>query len=150
VGLALLGTVFGQRLSEELPTQLVAAGVPSQFVSQFGGGNTAGAEKLIVVGQDLGTTILAGVPEQFRALVEPLIPNIVAGIHQAFTLAVTSVFLVGVGTTILAFLAALAMKEIPLRSTMGPGPKPAHDPSKAELRAEAGSPARQTPVPLPE
>ncbi|HUQ43552.1 MAG TPA: MDR family MFS transporter [Candidatus Limnocylindria bacterium] len=148
VGLALLGTVFGSRLSEELPTQLVAAGVPQQFVSQFGGGNVAGAEKLIVVGQDLGASILAGVPEQFRAVVEPLIPNIILGIHQAFTIAVTSVFFVGIVTTVLAFVAALAMKEIPLRTTMGHGPSAAPDATKDGKRSEPV--ARPQPVALPE
>src|SRR6476646_7748850 len=78
IGLALLGTVFGQRLTAELPGQLVTAGVPQQFVSQFSSG-TGNSEGLIQVGKDLGASILAGVPAQFRSIVEPLIPNIVHG-----------------------------------------------------------------------
>ena len=130
VGLALLGTVLGQRLTEELPDRLVAAGVPAQFVGQFAG-NAGGAEKLIVVGQDLGTTILAAVPAPARAIVEPLIPNIVQGIHEAFTIAMTSTFLIGVATTVAAFVAALAMRELPLRTTSGHGQSAA-----SELRPE--------------
>jgi EmrB/QacA subfamily drug resistance transporter len=127
IGLALLGTAFGQRLTEELPGQLVSAGVPAQLVSQFGGAG-GNAESFIVVGTDLGTSILASVPAQFRAVVEPLIPNIVAGIHQAYSIAVASIFQIGVITTIAALLAALVMRELPLRTTASHGQSAARDP----------------------
>ena len=48
--------------------------------------------------------------------IEPLIPSIVSGIHQAVSISIGEVFLIGVFTTIAAGVAALAMKEIPLRS----------------------------------
>ena len=135
VGLALLGTVLGQRLTEELPGRLVAAGVPAQLVGQFAG-NAGGAEQLIVVGEDLGATILAAVPAPARAIVEPLIPHIVQGIHEAFTIAMTSTFLIGVATTVAAFVAALAMRELPLRTTSGHGQSAARDPGPEGQRAE--------------
>jgi EmrB/QacA subfamily drug resistance transporter len=144
VGLALLGTVLGQRLTEELPGRLVEAGVPAQFVGQFAG-NAGGAERLIVVGQDLGATILAAVPAPARDLVAPLIPEIVLAIHQAFTAAMTSTFLIGVATTIAAFVAALALRELPLRSTAGPGLRAARDP-RPEVRSAAPVP-RTVPAP---
>ena len=127
VGLAITGTVFGSRLVEELPTQLTAAGVPQQAVDQFAGQSTAALDNLIGVGGDLGAQILASVPAAFQEAVRPLIPAIVQGIHQAFTLAVSSTFQIGVVTTILALVAALAMRELPLRSSVGPArePKPA-------------------------
>ncbi len=132
IGLALLGTAFGQRLTEELPGQLAAAGVPTQFVDQFvsAGGNSEG---LIVVGQDLGTSILAGIPAAIRPIVEPLIPNIVTGIYQAYSIAVGSIFQIGMFTTIAALLAALVMRELPLRTTMG------HGPTAAPAEAAAGA-----------
>ena len=120
IGLALLGTAFGQRLTEELPGQLVSAGVPPQVVSQFGGAG-GNAESFIVVGKDLGASILASVPAQFRSVVEPIIPNIVAGIHQAYSIAVASIFQIGMVTTIAALLVAFLMKELPLRKSTGPG-----------------------------
>jgi hypothetical protein len=123
IGLALLGTAFGQRLTAELPGQLTAAGVPAQLVGQFGA-NAGASEKFIEVGKDLGTTILAGVPAQFRSVVEPLIPNIIHGFYSAYSIAVSSIFGIGVITTVLALLAALVMRELPLRTTMGPGPGP--------------------------
>ncbi|MEO5885147.1 MAG: hypothetical protein ABIQ58_06500, partial [Candidatus Limnocylindrales bacterium] len=57
--------------------------------------------------------------------VKPLIPAIVQGIHEAFSIAVSSSFQIGVVTTVLALAAALAMKELPLRSTTGPAPEAA-------------------------
>lgn len=120
VGLALLGTVFGNRLSEEIGPQILAAGVPQQMVDQFTGSQGGGqASDLLHVGGDLGATILAGVPEAFRPMVEPIIPNIVFGIHQALSLAVSNVFLIGAGTTIAALVVSVFIRQIPLRSTMG-------------------------------
>ena len=147
VGLALLGTVFATRLTDEIAPQMVAAGVPPQVVSQFanqpGGGS---AMDLLRVGGDLGQTLLAQVPEQFRPLVEPLIPNIVFGINQAFSLAVDEVFLIGAATTVVALLVAAFMRELPLRKTMGirspvPGAGPGAGPATGEDEGEPGAPA---------
>jgi len=121
VGLAITGTVFGTRLIEEIPVQLTAAGLPPQAVSLFSNAGTGAMDNLVGVGGDLGTQILALVPEAFRSATEPLIPNIVGGIHEAFTIAVTATFQIGIVTTALAFIAALALKEIPLRTTLGEG-----------------------------
>ena len=147
VGLALLGTVFATRLTDEIAPQMVAAGVPPQVVSQFadqpGGGS---AMDLLRVGGDLGQTLLAQVPEQFRPLVEPLIPNIVFGINQAFSLAVDQVFLIGAATTVVALLVAAFMRELPLRTTMGTrspvaAAVPSAGPATGEDEGEPGAPA---------
>lgn len=120
VGLALLGTVFANRLAAEIGPQSVAAGVPQQLVDQFTAQNQGGAaEGLIQVGTDLGTAILAQVPPQFQEVVKPIIPNLVRGIHQAFSVAIGEVFLIGAGSTVLALVATLAIRELPLRATMG-------------------------------
>jgi len=119
VGLTVAGTIFASKLIEEIPTQLVASGVPQQFVDQFQAqsGGTGGALSNLTGTGDLGQAILAQVPDQFKAVVEPLIPNIVAGIHEAFSLAVASTFWIGIGGAAIAALAVLFLKEIPMRST---------------------------------
>ena len=120
VGLALLGTVFGTRLADEIGPQMSNAGVPSQLVAQFGaatGGSSAAS--FFEVGKDQATSLLEKVPQQFQAVVQPLVPNILDGLHQAFSLAVGEVFLIGVGTTVAALLVSLVMEELPLRTTMG-------------------------------
>ena len=43
-------------------------------------------------------------PEQARALVEPMIPAIVSGIHTAFSIATGATFVVGIATALLAAL----------------------------------------------
>jgi EmrB/QacA subfamily drug resistance transporter len=120
IGLALLGTVFGNRLAAEIQPQMLAAGVPAQLVSQFGaatGGSSASS--FFEVGKDQGASLLEKVPQQFRPIVEPLVPNILNGLHQAFSVAVDEVFLIGVAMTIGALVVSFAMKELPLRSTHG-------------------------------
>ncbi|MGI8929482.1 MAG: MDR family MFS transporter [Candidatus Limnocylindrales bacterium] len=117
VGLTIAGTIFASRITEEIPRQLVSAGVPAQFVDQFqqaGGGG--GALDLTGTG-DLGARILASVPDEFKGLVEPLIPNIVAGIHEAFSLAIGSMVWIGIAGAIIAAIAVLFLKETPMRTT---------------------------------
>jgi len=135
IGLAITGTVFGSRLVEELPTQLAAAGVPPQVVGQFAGQGSAALDDLVGVGTDLGAQILASVPAAFQDAIKPLIPAIVQGIHESFSIAIASIFQIGVVTTVLALLAALVMKELPLRSTSGPAP----DADQAEAPRGAGA-----------
>jgi EmrB/QacA subfamily drug resistance transporter len=143
VGLAVTGTIFGTRLIEELPGQLTAAGVPAQAVSQVSGAGTNALDNLVGVGGNLGDQILATVPQAFRALVEPMIPMIVDGIHSAFTIGVTAAFQLGVVTTILAVGAALFLHEIPLRTHTGEAPVSAPTTLAADARAPrlTGSPS---------
>jgi len=122
IGLALLGTVFGNRLVAEIPGQLLAAGVPQQVVTQFASGGDQGTS-LVQVGKDLGQSILEGLPAAAKPFVEPLIPNIVLGIHESFSVAVGSIFQIGVVTTVVALAVAFFMREIPLRTHHGPAPE---------------------------
>jgi len=108
VGLAITGTIFGTTLLEETPKQLVAAGVPEQFATQFASGDSGSFNDLTNVG-DLGASILANVPEQARPLVEPLIPAIVNGIHVAFSIATSATFMIGIATSLLAALVVLVL-----------------------------------------
>ncbi len=103
IGLAITGTIFGSTLLEETPEQLVEAGVPPQFADQFASADASQFNDLTGVG-DLGASILAQVPEQFQATVEPLIPAIVEGIHTAFSIATGATFVVGIVTALIAAL----------------------------------------------
>ncbi|HEX6128308.1 MAG TPA: MDR family MFS transporter, partial [Candidatus Limnocylindria bacterium] len=91
VGLAIVGSIFGSVFVDEVPRQLVANGVPQQFADGFAQGGAGSLNEIGGVG-DLGAAILAQVPEQFRPMVEPLIPGIVAGIYEAFSLATAATF----------------------------------------------------------
>ncbi|MEP6681154.1 MAG: MDR family MFS transporter [Chloroflexota bacterium] len=108
VGLAITGSIFGSVLLDEVPKQLTAAGVPAQFATQFTSGGASSFNSLTGVG-DLGAKILAQVPPAFRPQVEPVIPAIVSGIHEAFSLATASTFVVGIITALLAALIVLVV-----------------------------------------
>jgi len=117
VALAFVGTIFATAFQNDLLPQMSAAGVPAQIIQGFGqngGGFDTG--NLTAVG-DLGTAIIASVPPQFQAVVQPYIANIVQGIHGAFSLAVAQTFYLGVFGAVVAVIAALAIKELPLRKT---------------------------------
>jgi MFS family permease len=125
VALAIVGTIFGATFTEQLAPQLAAAGVPAQVVQGFTQASGAGAldfNQLTGVG-DLGATILASVPAEARPFIEPYIGNIVAGIHQAFSLGVAQTFWIGVFGAIVAALAAVGMRELTLRSSNAPAPE---------------------------
>jgi EmrB/QacA subfamily drug resistance transporter len=145
VGLAITGTIFGSTLLEETPAQLTRAGVPAQFADQFASADASQFNELTSVG-DLGASILAQVPEQFRATVEPMIPAIVSGIHTAFSIATGATFVVGIVTALLAALVVAVVMpagRIGQRETAGwrprreadvntePLPEPRHEPEPA-------------------
>jgi hypothetical protein len=80
---------------------------------------------------DLGATITAAFPQ-----LAPVVPNIVAGIHGAFSLAVAQTFYLGVIGATVAVIAALAIKELPLRAG---NPAPAQQPApQATTRPATG------------
>ena len=117
VALAIVGTIFGTTFLEQVGPQVAAAGVPAPIVAGLGQATASGAldfNQLTGVG-DLGAAILAAIPEAFRAGVEPFIGQIVAGIHQAFSLAVAQTFWIGVAAAVVAAVAAAFMIEHPLR-----------------------------------
>ncbi len=132
VGLALAGTIFGATLQTEAPRQvageLLRAGVPQAQIDQFAArlsGSAFSTDTLSAVG-DMGARILAQVPAEARDFVEPLIPSIVQGIHQAFSLAIADTMWLGLTATLVAVGAALTLREVPLRSTIHASSTPAH------------------------
>jgi EmrB/QacA subfamily drug resistance transporter len=125
VALAIVGTIFGTTFKDQLAPQLSTAGVPAQVVEGFNQANSSGAldfNQLTGVG-DLGAAILANIPAQAKPFIEPYIANIVAGIHQAFSLGVAQTFWIGVAAAIVAALAAAGMQELTLRTSRAPAPE---------------------------
>jgi len=110
VGLAITGSIFGSVLLEEMPKQIADAGVPQQLASQFAQGGSSALNNLSGVG-DLGARILASLPADAQAQVKPLIPAIVQGIHEAFSIATSATFVLGIGAALLA--AALVLFGLP-------------------------------------
>ncbi len=117
VGLAIGGTLFATALTSELPPEMAAAGVPPE-IARFA--SSAAGSDFSSVG-DLGAQILASVPDQFRPAVEPFVPNIVNGFHNAFSIAIGGALWIGVVAAIGATVATLFfLPELPLRKHHGP------------------------------
>jgi EmrB/QacA subfamily drug resistance transporter len=154
VGLAIAGTVFATALKDKLPEQLnpvlqqIRGEVPPQFQSQFDGfgsalGSGAGLNlnNLTGVGQSFGQAIVdyaaanAGAGAAFvRQLLGPHVGQLDAAFHQAFSLAIGQTFLVAAASTVVALVAAVTIREEPLRRTVG-----ARAPAGEPVAAEAGT-----------
>jgi MFS family permease len=152
VGLAIAGTQFATALSQELPTQLepvkaqLLASVPEPAraaaesgFQQLAGGNL-NLNDLTGVGQSFGTVVLGQAPAQFQAFIQPLVPQFDLAFNNAMSLAIAQTFWIGVATGVGALVAAVFMRELPLRSSNTA-------PAPAEMTA--GDP-RRTPLPTPD
>ena len=117
IGLTIAGTLLADSLTKELPGRLLANGIPQQFVDQFATGGGGGQALDFTGTGDLGAKILANVPEAFRSVVQPFIPNIVQAIHEAFAIAIASTFWISIGAAALAAVLVLFLREAPVRAT---------------------------------
>ncbi len=122
VGLSIAGALFGSQLADLVPARLAANGIPQQLLDQVRGGDSGAFDlnNLVGVGTDLGSAIVAAVPEEFRSFVEPYVSTIVASIYEAISFAIASVFWLGVVAAAIALVAVAAIRELPLRTTFGP------------------------------
>jgi len=111
VGVAALGAVLTARLTAALTERLRAARLP--------------------VPERVGTGL--GTPEEIHALPEPLRGLLLA----SFTEAVQAAFLVGVPIALAGLAAALALKELPLRTSSAPA-EDRRPPAAAAPPADAG------------
>jgi EmrB/QacA subfamily drug resistance transporter len=113
VGVALFGAILSARISSAIPSLLAERGATeSSFDSS----------------PRLGT------PAEIASLPEPLR----SAIREGFTLGLDTVYLLLVPLVLLAFLAVLAVKEVPLRGR-GPVPVPEVTPVRTQPTPERGS-----------
>ena len=117
IGLTIAGTALADTLTRELPGRLVANGIPQPMVDQFAAGG-GGGQLLDLTGTgDLGAQILESVPAPFRPQVEPIIPQIVQAIHEAFAIAIASTFWIGIAAAVVAAVFVLFLRESEIRGT---------------------------------
>ncbi|WP_326641844.1 MFS transporter [Streptosporangium sp. NBC_01755] len=109
VGVAAFGAILTNRLTAELISLAKAAKLP------LSGGAVPGL----------------GSPEAIHQLPAPVLEIVL----EAFTRAMNAVFLVGVPVAVLAAVAALMLKEIPLRSAQSAAPAAAVDPAAPPVTA---------------
>ena len=131
VGLAIAGTLFGQAIVDEVPKQVVpvagqvlAATPPEQQGLLAGFFQSLASLNLDLnnqtgVGQSFGQLIESQAPADIKGLITPFIGQFDAAFGAAMSNAIAQTFWLGVGATILGFLAALLMRDIPLRDSEG-------------------------------
>jgi EmrB/QacA subfamily drug resistance transporter len=165
VGLAIAGTWFGTSLQERLPGQLqpvfgqLVSSLPPQAQAQAQAAIAAGGgmqqidpNELTGVGQSFGQALIDRAPAAFQSFLEPFRGAFDLAFNQAMSLAIADTFLIGVVATIAAFAVALVMRELPLRTTLGPGRAPAEGvPPGSEAptlpaRGEEHRPLQQAPA----
>ena len=116
VGLAIVGTIFGSSFADKLAPQLQAAGVPPDVATQVATRAAAGGgSQLTAAGTDLSQVLAQFLPPD-------LVPKVIAGLHEAFSLAIADTFWFGLGATVLALIAVVvALPEVPLRGMVPRG-----------------------------
>jgi EmrB/QacA subfamily drug resistance transporter len=126
VGLAIAGTVFGTTLVDRLPGQLqpavsqAVAALPAEVREQGAQAIAAGVgaidpNDLTGVGQSFGEAILAQVPAELQAALQPSVGAFDAAFSNTLSLAIAQTFVLGVLAAGLALGATVLMRELPLR-----------------------------------
>ena len=139
VGLAVVGTIFAQSLSDFIVPSLVDQGVPADIagqLAQYAGGGGGG--EVGQVGSDLRQSLESQLPDQLKAFLDP----IVAGVFDAFSHAVASAFWVGMIAALAALVVTLFLPELPLRGMARRG-------AAAGGREAAGGPAPEPEIMAP-
>ena len=88
--------------------------MPAQFVGQFAGGGSFDIDRAPATS---GPRSWRPTPPAQQALVQPLIPGIVAAVHDAFSIAIASSFWVGIVGAIIGAVVVLFLEEVPMRAT---------------------------------
>jgi EmrB/QacA subfamily drug resistance transporter len=129
VGLAIAGTQFGTALKDQLPSQLIpvagqaVASAPPEKAAALGGffqglaNANLDLNNQTGVGQSFGQLIESKAPADLQAILAPFVPQFDHAFNNAMSLAIAQTFWIAVAASIAAFVAALFMRELPLRAT---------------------------------
>ena len=156
VGLAIAGTTFAEALREQIPQQVgpvfatIRQAAPPQAQAQFdqlagafAGGAPAGLDlsELTGVGKSFGGAITDFAATQagafgdaVRQLFTPFIPQLDHAFFESFSRAIATTFWIALAATAAAFVAALVMQELALRTSHGPAVAPSETVEAREAR----------------
>jgi EmrB/QacA subfamily drug resistance transporter len=111
VGLALIGSIFGTTLRQQVPVQLLAAGVPKAFVDQFA------AQGASVQAIERSGNLTATLQQTLPPAAQTFIPGIVHAVNESLSLGIAAGLWIGLGAVLLALVSSLFLPELPLRRT---------------------------------
>ena len=111
IGLTIAGTFLADALTKDLPSSLLANGLPQVMVDQFAAQGGSGGSALDFTGTgDLGQKILDAAGPG-RVFIEPFINQIVNAIHESFAYAISTTFFVSIGAALLAAVFVLFLRD---------------------------------------
>ena len=113
IGLTIASTLLADSLTKEIPVALADNGIPEPMIDAFVASGGSGSALEFTGTGDLGAQILASVPPEARAFIEPFIDQLVASIHQAFAIAISSTFWVSIGAAVVAAVLVLFLRDLP-------------------------------------
>jgi EmrB/QacA subfamily drug resistance transporter len=111
IWLAISGSIFSTAFGDQLPVRMTSAGVPAELATSLTSGTGPVASEASTNVGDLGAAILAALPVDARAAVEPFIAGISLAMHEAFSLATGTAFWVGIVAVVAAFVILLPLRE---------------------------------------
>ena len=116
VGLTFAFTLFRNFANGDLfRQQFAAAGVPAQILNAMPAGGVGGANLTEVGGTDPITAMIASLPANAQAAVQPFAAQLTDGFHRAFSIALANSMWLGVGALVVAVVSVALLHEIPLR-----------------------------------
>jgi len=122
VGLALVGTIFADSFSSRLAPAVVAEGVPPEVAGMVGAFSSAGGD-LTQVGTSLEER-LAAIPA-----LEGIVDQVVAGIYEAFSLAIADTFWLALAATLVALLVVtVGLRDVRLLGRAAMAEQPSEGP----------------------
>jgi len=122
VGLALVGTIFADSFSSRPAPAVVAEGVPPEVAGMGGAFSSAGGD-LTQVGTSLEER-LAAIPA-----LEGIVDQVVAGIYEAFSLAIADTFWLALAATLVALLVVtVGLRDVRLLGRAAMAEQPSEGP----------------------
>ena len=131
VGLAIAGTSLSSTLASQIPKDLAKAKVPASLAKHLSASSNSSLTGVGNVGGKLDKVL--------PPAAHPFIPAIVRALHEALAQAIAGSFWIGLVVALIAVLATLFLKELPLRTThhdhaaSPPPPDRASEPAPEEL-----------------
>lgn len=112
VGLALVGTIFADSFATRLRPELVTAGVPDPVAGMVEQLSSTGGRDITQVSDVSLAQQLAQVPA-----LSGLVEQVVAGVHQAFSLAIADTFWIALAAAVVALgVIVVGLRDVPIRS----------------------------------
>jgi EmrB/QacA subfamily drug resistance transporter len=129
VGTAVLGSILAQRLPIDIQARVAALNLPAQFSSRVPTGS--GSSPQAALDPNALARTRAALPAQFQPMFDQAVHAMRAGLADA----IHDLFLIAAGILVIALVATLFLREVPIRSSR---PAPATDPAPEGQPVAAG------------